>query len=314
MTSACTNRFQCRIVSDQFQAYNWSDFTIDNVQYSGKLPLDQADALLALYDPSEELLTFRGPKLWYTMEPSWHHHYHSHPIGKQLVRMLSENERAYYSHRMEAFRIPHPTFRSPLSSPRKAEMRFAAVSCVSNFGGRTWFLKPRFRFRNRFILDPRVELFGKKEGWSKFRNFPCFWRKGAPKNYRGPVDHGKDHFDDAFIQFLSGYKVAICLENALEDFYFTEKFVNAVRAGCIPVYRAHDSVRRRFLEGAVWVDPFDFGNCPRRTLTYALSQDVQTFRATNDRWLNSGTLNETDDKLVMKRLHKIIREKLDGTR
>jgi hypothetical protein len=43
--------------------------SIDDILYSPRVPLDKADALLALYDPSEELLVFDGPKLWFTIEP-----------------------------------------------------------------------------------------------------------------------------------------------------------------------------------------------------------------------------------------------------
>jgi hypothetical protein len=87
--------YKCRIVSQQFQASEWGDFTIDNVFYSPRLPLQDADALVVLYDPSEELLNFKGPKLWFTIEPSWHYHFRSHPVGRKLMRVLDNAEHIF---------------------------------------------------------------------------------------------------------------------------------------------------------------------------------------------------------------------------
>jgi hypothetical protein len=49
-------RFNCRVVSQQFRADLWDDYVIDDVKYSSRIALSQADALLVLYDPSEEML------------------------------------------------------------------------------------------------------------------------------------------------------------------------------------------------------------------------------------------------------------------
>jgi hypothetical protein len=104
----------------------------------------------------------------------------------------------------------------------------------------------------------------------------------------------------------------VCLENSAEPHYFTEKFVNAARAGCIPVYHAHPTVRNEFLCDAKWVDPADFGFSPRRTIEYALAQDQSEFRRANDKWLKSGVLDETDDRNVLPMLHRIIRSKIEN--
>ena len=115
---------------------------------------------------------------------------------------------------------------------------------------------------------------------------------------------------DEHIEFLSGYKVAVCLENCTEACYFTEKFVYAVRAGCIPVYHAHATVKASFLFGARWIDPVDFAFSPRRTIDFALNQDQMEFRSINDAWLESGILADTDELKVMPKLHEIISGKL----
>jgi hypothetical protein len=161
------------------------------------------------------------------------------------------------------------------------------------------------------VLCPLVDLFGRPESWARFRHFPQVWIQGLPSNFRGSPSWGKDHFDEEFARFLSGYKVSVCLENCTEPHYFTEKFVNAARAGCIPVYHAHPTVRERFLRMAKWVDPADFGFSPRRTIEYALGQDQAEFRRVNDAWLASGILDDTDNRRLMPILHKIIRSKLE---
>jgi hypothetical protein len=305
---ALGTQYRCRVVSQQFKGDSWNDFQIGPILYSPRVALEEADALLVLYDPSEELLRFTGPKLWFTIEPSWHHHFHSHPVGKRLVRDLDATEWAFYGHPDARFRVPHPTYRGTLSRPRVASVRHAAVAAVNNFGGRLWFLKSHFRTRNRMILDRSVELFGLPESWAQFRHFPKLWIRRPPANYMGRTSPGFDR--DENIRFLSAYKIAVCLENCTEPHYFTEKFVNAVRAGCVPVYHAHPTVKTSFLSGARWVDPADFGFSPRRTIDFALDQDQMAFRSINDAWLESGILADTDELKLIPKLHEIISGKL----
>jgi hypothetical protein len=277
-------------------SFSWksdADFVKDGIHYSFNIPLDQADGLIALYDPTEELLRFKGPKLWYTYEPQWHSHYCRNPVGKKLVKTLKNSEWAYYANPDVRYRVPHIVAADDLRKVRadQADMiSQSAVATVSNFGGRLWFLNRQISLRNRIILSPLVRLYGRSTAWSNFRHFPQFWKREAPKNYMGDVGGG--HLDDNFIKFLSGYKVCVCLENSCEPYYFTEKFVNAVRAGCIPIYHAHSTVKEAFLNGAFWIDPQDFNFNPIDTIEYALSQDIQTFRDTNDAWLDSGILNK----------------------
>jgi hypothetical protein len=227
------------------------------------------------------------------------------------VRELEISERAFYGHLLASNRVPHPTFRGQLTTPRVPTSNRAAIACVSNFGGRGWFLKRRFSLRNRFILSPLVELYGSPLSWKQFRHFPAIWRSGPPANYQGRPSVSEEFFDDPYIEFLSAFKVAVCLENSEEPHYFTEKFVSAVRAGCIPVYHAHPSVKKRFLTGAKWVDPADFGFSPQPTIESALAQDQALFRRTNDAWLESGILAETDNQRLFSHLHPIIKSKIE---
>ena len=158
------------------------------------------------------------------------------------------------------------------------------------------------------ISERRVELFGLPEAWAQFRNFPKLWIRRPPDNYTGRASPAAT--DDDHIRFLSAYKVAVCLENCTEAYYFTEKLVYAVRAGCIPVYHAHETVKTSFLSGARWIDPADFAFSPRRTIDFALNQDQMEFRSINDGWLESGILADTDEQKVLPKLHEIISGKL----
>jgi hypothetical protein len=310
--NSCSRELRCRLVSTTYSCAGWDNRLIEGVRYSTDIPLEQADALLALYDPTEELLHFRGPKLWYTNEPSWHSHFTKHPVGRMLVKRLAPEERAWFGSALPQMRVPHYTHRGMLSTPRVAKRKTAAVAYVSNYGGRFWFLYAHFRLRNRFILEPRVELYGRISSWKLFRQFPRVWIQCPPSNYRGnsvaqPVGPVSEHQ----ITFLSNSNVAVCLENATEPHYFTEKFVNAVRAGCVPVYHAHPTVKTKLLAGAKWVDPADFGFSPTRTLDYALAQNPAEYQTANDNWLRSGVLKDSNGSALFGKLHHIMRWKLD---
>lgn len=53
------------------------------------------------------------------------------------------------------------------------------------------------------------------------------------------------HFwDYTFLQFLSQYRFVICFENARRPGYVTEKIINPILAGCIPIYWGADAVNQ----------------------------------------------------------------------
>ncbi len=197
-------KYKCKIVSEQFGATAWNDFEIDDVLYSPRVVLREADALVALYDPAEELLAFKGPKAWFTMEPSWHHHFTRDPVGKMLITTLAEDEHLWFGNPNPRFRCPHPTFRKSLSVVHNERRNSKAVACVSNFGGRGWFLKKHIQLRNRFILSDLVELYGNPDAWARFMWFPQIWKMGPPRNFRGRSP-GNGFHDSAHLDFLSGF-------------------------------------------------------------------------------------------------------------
>ena len=73
--SALKTEYSCRVVSQQFKVDSWNDFRLGAILYSPRVPLEEADALLVLYDPSDEMLMLDGPQLWFTIRPSRHTHF-----------------------------------------------------------------------------------------------------------------------------------------------------------------------------------------------------------------------------------------------
>jgi len=302
-------KYRCRIISEQFGSDNWPEFERRDVIFSSKIPLKEADGLLAIYDPSSELLEFKGPKLWHTMEPIWHSHYTKNKIGKKLVKTLKDCERAYYANCNPKFRVPVVSARD-FSKTRANSYKENAVATVNYSGGSYWWLKPHTWLRNRMITCELVDLYGSKENWEQFRSFPYLWKKGLPKNFVFGKAPGGGLHDEKFRLFLSEYKVYICLENSYEPYWFTEKFVNSVRSGCIPVYHAHPTVRETFLKGAFWVDPADFKYNIKKTIKHALSLDINKIRAINDAWLESPILQLTLQKTVDETVLDLMTDKI----
>jgi hypothetical protein len=98
------------------------------------------------------------------------------------------------------------------------------------------------------------------------------------------------------------------MENTDEVSYFTEKCVEAVIAGCVPVYHANDSVRNSFLVGAEWIDPAEYSFDPEKTIDAALRADRESIAAKNRRWLESNShVIASRGESVMQALADILR-------
>ena len=101
---------------------------------------------------------------------------------------------------------------------------------------------------------------------------------------------------------MTKFKYMVCLENTCEPHYFTEKFVNAARAGCIPIYHAHPTVRNSILQGAAWIDPADFGYDASATLDAAYRVDTESIVSQNYTWVQSKAVLETDGLRIWQRI------------
>lgn len=281
---------------------------IDGVEFSSAFNLDKADALLSFCGLVPEILEFNGPKAWYTDEPITMNHFRTR-LARKALRILRTDEFFHHTNSDPVYRVLSPTHCGELTLHRPDNRLPRAVAAVNNFGGRIWWLRSGASLRNRLILQPQVDLFGAEESWSQFRRWPWSPAK-PPANYKGSAK--TVWWDDSQVRFLAGYKVVVCLENTFESpHYFSEKFPNAVRAGCIPVYHATPEARAERLAGAKWVDPADFDFDPKATVDHALRQDIVEFQEINDQWLKSPHLAATHRRMIWERVATLMRLKIE---
>ena len=279
------------------------DLEVDGFRFSTRIDQSEADALLCEWAPSDELASFRGPAAWYTCEPRTNPRMgvlRQKDQRRSLTR-LRPNQLLHHAHPDPRYRGPHMTHAHVTiiegDHPRAAR----ACTVVSNYGGPIWNRWPDIDLRNRFATAPGVDLFGRRAKWTHFR--PRWWSlPRLPESYRGEIGEDVDK-----LQVLSRYRVAICLENTIEPGYLSEKFVDGVRAGCVPVYRAHPSVRDTVLQGATWVDPADHHFDPRQTLEHALSLDPIEVAARNFAWFRCDDVRATSERGVWARIGHALR-------
>ena len=279
------------------------DIRSEEFLLSTGIPMEEADALLSEWEPAWELLHFKKPKGWYCCEPrdSWNY---AQEKWKVVTSLLLEDEKLNHWHPNPACRVPHithvGTIRVNLTNKRKE----TACAIVSNSGLKL-FSEPSsaMRLRIRFCTFEGVDLYGKADAWQHCKRH--FWSSpGIPANYKGELEG--THWAVEKIKLMSGYKVAVCLENSQEPYYFTEKFLAAAQSGCVPVYQAHDTVRQSFLKGAKWVDPADFKFDPARTLKAALSEPIESYWEANAEWLKNPIVTSTEREHVLRHLATLL--------
>jgi len=280
----------------------WYD---DRVTFDPTIPQNVCDGMLCWGPCTEELLRYRGPRAWYYAEPrrfslSRALHFHG-ALGK-----LGEHEFLHHSNPNTKFRIPCVTHYGPITLAAPHRSKHGMVAVVSNFGGRFWYFKAEARLRDRFILHESVDLYGNLNSWKRFRSSP--WsRPRVPRNYVGELP--SNWYLKAHVDALAKYKIAVCLENSVEPNYFTEKFVNAARAGCVPVYHAHPTVRDSVLRGAKWIDPADSSFDVRATLRAASECESDAIVEQNYEWLKGEAVSETDGYRIWSRLAELFLER-----
>ncbi len=267
----------------------------------------EADALVAIRQPHPDLLTFPGPRAWYCCEARKHEALFAAPEWRSIIVQLKPEEMLYHAHPDPTYRVPHVTHRHPLTAtpynctaPRLAK----AVAVVSNIGGPPGQRSREMMLRNAFVTHSAVDLYGKQAVWARFRA-DVSANPGLPPNYKGEIPGNWS--DPERFACIARYKAAICFENALEPYYFTEKFVCAVFGGCIPIYHAEPVVRAHFLQGAAWVDPVDFDFDHEATIRFALAQDASTYWEQNTAWLQSERIQATHALAVYERIGIILR-------
>jgi hypothetical protein len=266
------------------------------------------DAMLCIWELTDEFLKFRGPKIFYCCEPSFYFRgwrRSKFELRKKLVS-LRQDEFAWHHHQIHDMRVRHEIGQYRNLDTKLPDIRKkCAVSVLSNLGSPATRNIGR-QFRLEFVLKAESDIYGAEREWEKFRlnNFSI---PHCPRNYVGECPSGQK------IHFLSQYHSCICLENANEPLYFTEKFLDAVRAGCVPIYRAHPTVREEYLKGAVWVDPADYDFDARETVNASLELDGQEVANNNFRWLEENQVFEKAGIVgIYNELVKILNSKLSG--
>lgn len=294
-------KLQVRVISPWFD-----ELETEEAFFSVQLPAEKADALLCDWAPSDELLTFPRRKAWYCTEPWCQFQSEGGRPWMALRRRLAQHEFLCHNHPDERWRVPAITHVEPLTVNQRTDRKERAVAIVSNYGGDPGHRHRELTYRNRFVTQPLVDLFG-RSGWKRYRA-GWFSRRATPPNYQGELPG--DWPAVAKREMMASYKVAVCLENMREPFYFTEKFVEAVCAGCIPVYRAHATVAPTVLRGAAWVDPAQYGDDPQKTLRAALALDPVVIRNQNEQWLASPLVACTHHAAVFARIGRLLRESI----
>ena len=277
------------------------EWSHDEVVFDPDIPEREADGLLCWGHGTDELVRFAGQKGWYYPEPRRFSLRRAHHF-RDILRHLRPDEFLHFSNPVREFAYPVATHYDARPAGLDADRRDEIVAIVSNFGGRLWWLNEGARRRNAFLLYPEVSLFGSPDSWARFRQAP--WsRPEAPPSFQGPWgEPGLDWYMEDHVRALARYRFNLCLENSSEPHYFTEKFVNACRAGCVPIYHAHPTVRDGILRGASWIDPADYGFDPGRTFAAARAADTSSIVATNLSWLKSATVHETNGFRIWTRI------------
>jgi hypothetical protein len=275
------------------------DWTHPEVEFDPTISINLCDGMLAWGSPSPEFVHFRGIRLWYSDEALTHSMWRT-PLFKAARRSVANHEFLHHSNPDSIYRFPCVTHYGRVDEIAAARQKTRGIiAVVSNFGGRIWWFREGVRLRNSFILNPAVDLLGNGDSWRRFRRWP--WsRPGPPPNYRGPLEG--NWYLPGQVDALAPYVANACFENASVPYYFTEKFLNAVRAGCVPIYHAHDTVRETLLEGAKWIDPADFGFDVQRTLLAALDEKAAAIPERNRIWLQSERVKATEGYGIWSRI------------
>jgi hypothetical protein len=296
------SKLQVRLISP------WTECVETEVaNFSTKIATDKADALLCEWAPSPELDTFPRRKAWYCCEPQCQFQRIEGSKWPRIKKQLGTHEFLYHGHSDPRFRVPHITHFQPLTMNRNLDRKERAIAIVSNHGGSPLRRHPDIAYRNHLITDPLVDLYG-RSGWKSYRA-AWYHLAGAPANYKGEIQG--DWPADQKRMLMSQYKVCVCLENMNEPGYFTEKFVEAVVAGCIPVFRAAADIRETFLKGACWFDPGDFSSPCNKAIKAALGGNLKDCQEINSRWLKESlALRSTHSQEVFNKIATILAESL----
>ena len=289
--------FKIRVVSPWF-----GELKLPQAHFSTAFSTEESDALLCDWAPADELLSCAKRKAWYCCEPYCQFRGLGRGSWPGQRKALRDAEFLSHNHEVPCFRVPHVTHFETLTVDHRGDRSDRAVAIVSNHGGNPWKAHADLRYRSQFITHDLVDLYG-RSAWKKYRK-GRFSLPSTPRNYKGEIPG--DWPGGAKRDLMASYQVAVCLENMSEAYYFTEKFIEAVCAGCVPVYRAHPSVAAGVLKGAIWFDPADYGHEPALTINAALASNANEVRRVNEKWLAGEAVAATHHSAVFARIAAIL--------
>lgn len=295
--------FKIRLLSSFRERY-----IADHYLFSQNISLDEADALLCEWAPHDDILIFQGPKTWYNSEAVSRKFFDEAKWNK-IKSVHNGHHFLYHSHPNTFYRVPMVAFVEPLlklDTDNRIDRIVAIISnCVSTG---PMAVENSIYLRNAFATHPLIDLYGREDRWRAYMQ-KHFTAQALPVNYKGEIN-GTWNSRVKF-ELMAKYKAAICLENVIEPYYFTEKFFAAVQAGCIPIYQAHRTLKEGVLKGAMWVDPVDFGFDIEQTLRFALAQDRGHYASNNFKWLENSAVRAYGLHQVFLRIGSIL-ENLHG--
>lgn len=256
----------------------------DSCVFDPDIDEHHADAVIIYYDAFPDTIRFPKKTYWWKTEPKWHSMYRN-KAAKHIQKILpAENILSYNELSIEQ-RIPHQThIRKDLQVIKNnREKKVGAV--VSNFGDAMWLLRPSFLLRNFLITRKGVSLYGRFDSWNRYphRLLPKKFQK-PPDNYCGEIG-GWVYDDISTIERFARFHALICLENSFEPFYFTEKLVFAVAAGCLPIYLPHPTVAQEYLNDCFFINPIKYMFRSKYIFEAALNTPIEEVWEQNDKWL-----------------------------
>ncbi len=188
------------------------------------LPGNNSDYLVAQEFLTDEFLTDSRPKVFFSREPTAHHDERTRNYLKlnELASCILSFGEEDINRRMFYVALPGNRTRSISKLRHTLNSGRPRLCCMVNRyheSDRMPLLQERIRFIRAMGKD--IDIYGRttsgeENGWLHYPNF------------RGPSGNK--------LKTLAGYTFNLCFENCDEDGYITEKIVQALIAGCVPLY------------------------------------------------------------------------------
>ncbi len=206
------------------------------------LPRARHDCLVAQGFMHEEFVSERTPKVYFSREP-WEgltEETRRNVVRADLARYIVSFAEADIDRRMFYVVLPEDRrgiVRKLSSSLSRKRPKLCCIVSTYKTSNRQPLLQERLRFVRAMGQD--IDIYGRNSeaGTSGWNDFPT---------YRGPV---RDK-----LHTLTMYDFNLCLENTDADGYITEKVLQALRTGCIPLYWGGGGYLKQSIPSSCFID------------------------------------------------------------